>query len=495
MLIGTTPKQRLTYLVKELRGEKSLRHFGKQLGVSYQTVALWEQERTWPDDEHLRRLAELKGWTPEQLQVYLEGNPESDKSTKSYTETSEGVPSVQQLLTGIRKKAPGHNTWQELVDINQPNASNPLTHIVGGQPPDTTCFYGRTPELALLRAAIAEEHCVVLLGAPGIGKSALMAKLIHEVGEDSRPKFDCFFWKSLHYAPSLEDLVTELLYLLAEEFFLIPVSKLELLSNTQDKISVLIEFLKTCRCLLVLDAAEAVLRGERKNGCNPYGDYAEYGVFLRRLVEEQHQSCLVLTSREPFVDIEDLQRRGQPARTEKIEGLGKEALQILQSKGLVNENKWGDLIHKYRGNPLLLQMVSSRIQELFDGSVQGFLDCKTTWIGDSFQRELDEQFGTHGRLTTLEKQIIVYLAGELNQGCSSVAFTQLINNIKSKDKITKSTSELIEATGALIKRSLVEKNKSVDGAIHLTLQPVVKKYVITDPLGLLQVSFQNLKFA
>ena len=104
MLVDATPRQRLANLLRELRGERSQRSFAKLLGVSNQAVQNWEKERTWPDDDNLQRLAELKGWTPKQLQGYLEGQPRADEAV-NYTEigeTHERSPYVQQLLAEVR---------------------------------------------------------------------------------------------------------------------------------------------------------------------------------------------------------------------------------------------------------------------------------------------------------------------------------------------------------------------------------------------------------
>lgn len=348
-----------------------------------------------------------------------------------------------------------------------------LLQVIGGQPPDVSSFSGRSPELAMLREALAEERCVALIGPAGIGKSALAAKLIEVLCAPPQPRFDCLVWKSVHYAPLLPDLVTDLLRLLN------PSAALNLLESTQTKVSELIAHLQSCRCLVVLDAAEAVLQGNRNTSNNPYGErFAEYGMFFRRVVEEQHRSCLLLTSREPLIDLTRLQRKGQPARTVKLEGLGKEARQILQAKGLTDETEWGNLIETYRGNPLALQIVASRIQDFFGGRVAEFFHCKTTLLGDPFQENLDELFGPNGKLTYLEKQIMFNLAAELGKGVDSIGFSQLVSELKVEKQLRVSTSEVIEALEALSERSLIERNKSATGEVTFTLQPVVKKYML-----------------
>lgn len=72
MLVEATPRQRLANLVRELRGEKSQRNFAKLLGVSYYAVQSWEKQAVWPDDDNLQKLADLKGWSLSELQVYLQ---------------------------------------------------------------------------------------------------------------------------------------------------------------------------------------------------------------------------------------------------------------------------------------------------------------------------------------------------------------------------------------------------------------------------------------
>jgi hypothetical protein len=52
-----------------------------------------------------------------------------------------------------------------------------------------------------------------------------------------------------------------------------------------------------------------------------------------------------------------------------------------------------------------------------------------------------------------------------------------------------STLELIKALENLEKQSLIESNKNpVTKEISFTLQPVIKKYILTDPQGLVRVS-------
>ena len=67
-----TPKiERLTQLIRELRGHQSQRQFAKRLGVSQSAVNLWESGQAWPETENLEKLGALKGWNLEEIQTYL----------------------------------------------------------------------------------------------------------------------------------------------------------------------------------------------------------------------------------------------------------------------------------------------------------------------------------------------------------------------------------------------------------------------------------------
>jgi transcriptional regulator with XRE-family HTH domain len=64
-------KERLAQLIKELRGSTTQREFAKLLGTSYTAIQDWEKEIRLPKENNLQRIAQLKGWTQEQLIRYL----------------------------------------------------------------------------------------------------------------------------------------------------------------------------------------------------------------------------------------------------------------------------------------------------------------------------------------------------------------------------------------------------------------------------------------
>ncbi|NJP12013.1 MAG: helix-turn-helix transcriptional regulator [Leptolyngbyaceae cyanobacterium RU_5_1] len=74
-------KERLAQLIKELRGQTTQREFAKLLGTSYTAVQDWEKQIRLPKGKNLERIAQLKGWTQEELIYHLfPPNPHSENA-------------------------------------------------------------------------------------------------------------------------------------------------------------------------------------------------------------------------------------------------------------------------------------------------------------------------------------------------------------------------------------------------------------------------------
>lgn len=413
------------------------------------------------------------------------------------------APKLWVLLTGIlgngekitKKRLRGIVEKRILLADNEPAKWNEATAglpTLIGNLPDVSNFYGRTSELATLKELITQERCVAIVGAAGIGKSALVAKLVQALRMRSY-EFNSFIWKSVSYRPLLTDLVADLLRIFAYS----ENQELDLPESIQARTSKLFDYLRSHRCLVILDSAESLLQGDRNTNSNAYGkEYAEYGTFFNRVVEEQHQSCFLLTTREPFIDFNRLQKKGRPVRTVKLEGLGKEGLEIFRLYGLTNEDKWGDLVQTYRGNPLSLKMLAEKIQIFFGGSVNDFLKFKTVLMTDVFQESLDELFEDKGRLTILEKQIMFHLTEELHQdSVNSIVLSELLKEIKERQQGEVTTSEILEAIESLYARSLIEQEKNDNKEVLLRLEPQVIKYICTYTLKSVQNVVYDFKSA
>lgn len=327
-----------------------------------------------------------------------------------------------------------------------------------GSAPDVSIFYGRTEELATLENWILAEECrlVAVFGMAGIGKTALSVKLADQI----QSQFDYVIWRSLRHAPSLKDLLDDLLKFLYRRRVNYP------LTEVNDKISQLIAYLRKHRCLLVLDSVEMILQSGALAG--QYSEeYQEYGEFFRRLGEEAHKSCLVITTMEKPKEIGLLEGKTMPVRSLALPDLQTvEARQIFREKSLAEADRWDSLVALYRGNPLALKIVATIIKDLFGGQVSEFLKQNTLVFGDIsglVQMQCD-------RLSSLEKEILQWLAIE-RQPAS-------LSKLRQNMLLPVSQRELLEAVASLGQRSLIEKNSDLSEAVF-SLQPLLMEYVTT----------------
>lgn len=306
-----------------------------------------------------------------------------------------------------------------------------------GEAVDTSIFYGRNIELTTLEQWIVSDRArlVMLLGMGGIGKTTLSIELAERIQEE----FTHVIWRSLRNAPTIQDILTDLLAHLSDR------QAIALPESVDGKISLLINYLRASRCLVILDNAETILRsGDRAGNYCP--GYECYGQLFRCIAEITHQSCLVLTSREKPRGLATYEGLTLPVRSLYVPGLSTEAAQyIFQAKGLCISPEQGKvLVERYGGNPLALKITATNIQELFDGNVCQFIYQGTALFGDVWQL-LEQHFE---RLSDLEKHIMYVLATRK----AWVSIPELFDDIAFV-----SLRDLLEALESLKVRSLIEK--------------------------------------
>lgn len=279
----------------------------------------------------------------------------------------------------------------------------------------------------------------------GIGKTTLAVTLAERI----RDKFEYLIWRSLRNAPSVEEILDDLLRVLSVG------KNIDLPKTVEGKFSQLIECLRAHQCLVILDEWESVLSTGQMAGYTREG-YEGYGDLLKRVGESHHNSCIILTSWEKPREVAALEGPNLLIRSFHLTGLGEAAWDILKEKGLSEEDLWEELIKPYRGNPLALKIVATTIQDLFGGSVSDFLIQNTLFLGD-FEYLLAQHFN---RLSQLEKEIMCRLSIHRQP----IYLSQLREVVQ----LEVSQGELLKVLESLLRRSLIEKGKEESG-IFFTL--------------------------
>jgi len=337
-----------------------------------------------------------------------------------------------------------------------PNFQNWETEI------DVSLFYGRSAELSLLKQWILGENSsvsrcrvVAILGMGGIGKTALTAKLATQIQD----KFDCTIWRSLQSAPSLSELLLDLIQVLTQQ------SELQLSESISDRISILLSYLRQHRYLLILDGWETILASGDRFGSYRAG-FEGYGELIERLSTEIHQSCLILTSREKPKEI--VAYSGEQLAVRSLQLTGLQVAEINALYGTINTfwgttEEWQQLVDYYGGNPLSLKIVAAAIQDLFDGNISQFLQCwrAEIFILDGIRDLLDRQFN---RLSDLEKEVMYWLAIEREP----VTVMELQDDLLS----ILSKQQLVNALNSLGRRCLINKSEG-----KFTQNPLIIDYI------------------
>ena len=334
-----------------------------------------------------------------------------------------------------------------------------------GEATDVAAFYGREQELNQLQQWVVEERCrlIALIGMGGMGKTTLAVKLAKQVEDE----FSIVIWRSLRNAPPVQDLLAELLQILSHQ------QQTHLPETIDGQIRFLLKYFRQDRCLLILDNAESILRSDQRAGAYRMG-YEGYGQLFRCIWEAQHQSCLILTSREKPRGLGTKEGTGSRLHSLRLSGLAQaEGQEIIREKvSLVSQSASQALIDHYAGNPLALKIAATTIQELFDGDVEQFLAQGTAVFGD-ISDLLDQQFE---RLLPLEQHIMYWLALEREWISIPELQQDIVPNILTRSLLEALESLQLRSLVEIASRTLIEKKSSA-----FTQQPVVMEYV-TDRL-------------
>jgi WD40 repeat protein/transcriptional regulator with XRE-family HTH domain len=337
---------------------------------------------------------------------------------------------------------------------------------------DAEAFYGREAELTQLWQWIVSDRCrlVGLLGIGGIGKSTLAVKAALQM----QTEFEIVVWRSLANAPPLDELLSSVLKFLMPLYGEDPIIP----STLAQQISKLMQYLRSRRCLLILDNTESILQRE------PVGQwitgYEGYGQLLRTIGDTSHQSCLLLTSREKPREMALMEGAQAMVRTLTLSGLTPtDGRAIFRQKGAFtgSEAEWQTLIHHYGGNPLALKLVAAAIQDLFNGSITEVLPYLSQGVAvfEDIRDLLARQFD---RLSEPEQKTLFWFT--IHREPVSIA------DIRENEVDPAAQQSIPNLINSLLRRSLIEKTEGL-----FFLQPVVMEYVTERFVQLLCIEFET----
>lgn len=311
------------------------------------------------------------------------------------------------------------------------------------------------------------EQCrlVAILGMGGVGKTSLSVRLAEQV----QPEFQLLYWRSLRDAPPFDCFLAALLQFLAQG------QDVGLPESRSARLTLLIESMRSARCLLVLDNFDALFEAEQSLGTYRAG-YADYGELLRRVGESRHQSSLLITSREKPLEVGVLQGEETRVRAIQLRGLPPaDAEPLLKAKGIRGSDcALHQLIKRYQGNPLALKITATSICDLFGGNIASFLEQDIA-VFNGIRQLLKRQIE---RISTLEETVMYWLA--INR--APVSITELLADIVP----SVSAPVLLEALESLRGRSLIEQTTQ-----GFTQQPVMMEYVTTQLIARLCAEIAN----
>nr|WP_256376173.1 NB-ARC domain-containing protein [Dolichospermum sp. UHCC 0259] len=288
-----------------------------------------------------------------------------------------------------------------------------------------------------LQSWILEDGCrlVGLFGMGGVGKTTLATQIAQQI----QNQFDYVFWRSLPTVISFDEMMIDMLAFISNH------------QESKPKINRVIHYLRTCRCLIILDNLETVLKTLD----------IQYSNFIKIIAETNHQSCLIFTSRIQPGEITAMENWSSSVRCLRLLGSSEIAFSLLQSKPLLGtEPQKYELCDLYAHNPLKIKIVVNTIINLFNSDIKKFLAENTLLVNNHINILLEQQVNC---LSELEQQIMYYLA--INSELTTI--TDLKNRLPDISRC-----HFWQAIENLDSRSLIEQK-----AGEYTLQPVVREYV------------------
>lgn len=309
--------------------------------------------------------------------------------------------------------------------------------------PDSSSFYGRTPELSNLQQWLVDERCrvVVVSGMGGIGKTALVTELVSNIA----PDFKKVVWRSLLEQPLVDELLTDWLEVLSES------DPLEVPTKIDQQITELMQLLSSSRYLFVLDDVQSLMAsGEKTKLSESYDKLFQY------LIQQSHQSSFILISSDPLKNLVSLPtKKTNQVRFLEVKGLAdSDAQKVLLNGKTFTDSEQGlvsELMNLYGSNPLILKLLAPKLADVSIESLTKFIKQNTLVMEEIVRQFLksDEE------ISELETRILCWLVINPKPCTARTLAVDLM--------LTERREEVQDAVEFLEERELLEKtNGSVE---------------------------------
>lgn len=335
-----------------------------------------------------------------------------------------------------------------------------IPKILGGYPPEIADFIGRQSEIEDLKHWSTTVQCVCIDGIAGIGKTCLAARAIKEIFHQQPSQFEYFIWLPVHYKPSLNELLDNLMSHLRDDMFI---------ANQQNRSSTFLHLLQRHKCLIVLDEVDLMVAQEADH------DASEYQIFFRRLVEEQHQSCIWMTSNQFPEALSNYKSMGLPLESMHLSPLtSEEVQQVVESHGIEFDADWRKMVHSCMGNPLLLHSVLRKVSNVLGGKAY-LVNQKTSLALKEFERFLDKTFANAPDIKELEILVLCQIAS-IDRSQSSIPLLEIAHAIVEK-RTGISELDVFNSLERLQNHNLLSLQTDKKST-NIIMGEVIKKYIL-----------------
>lgn len=379
-----------------------------------------------------------------------------------YVRSDAGRKLWQMLSDHFGTKITKSNFRDYIAETFTPSSKQTISsEILGGHPPSTKAFIGRKHDIKKLKQNSKTSQCICITGISGIGKSALAAKVIDQFAKQSK-LFHQFLWLSVYYQPSLSNLLKKLIGHLGIDRNIESIPR-------QDLTDVIIEFFQQNQALIVLDEADSIIGLESNPDLRE-----EYQIFFRRIIEEQHKSCIWLTAKNVVDELETYQSMGLPVEILNLGRLSQEdAKQLIEAKGIPFDAEWEKMIHSCMGNPLLIQNILKKVAQVEDGKV-GLIREKTSLALNEFEFVLKKIFNKAIDDQGIETLVLCRIAIlQSDQGIPLLSLADEILDINPEI----SRIDVLNCVERLNKHNLISL-KPEGGGLSIIMGSMIKKYIL-----------------